>query len=203
MKTTATKITALAAGLLLTAQTANAALLDFTDMSVPDESTVISSLANFMWSDDIASGGHLYLQNYIDPYTATATITFAATQDVNSIDMHGHAYSTTINYLSDWDSEYVTISAYNFDISTPLWAQQYDLTAYNDLAMADWLHIDIGVKNVDYLTFTASKKSLPSLDNLDVTPSAVPLPGAVWLLGSGVMGMVALRRKKSATPSIG
>lgn len=201
MKRTATKLAALAAGLLLSAQTANAALLDFTDMSVPDESTVISSLANFMWSDDNASGGHLYLQN---PYASlTATVTFAATQDVNSVDMHGHAYSTTINYLSAWNSQYVTISAYNFDTSTPLWAQQYDLTAYNDLAMADWLHIDIGVKNVDYLTFTASKLSLPSIDNLDVTPSAVPLPGAVWLLGSGAMGLIALRRKKSATPSIG
>ena len=201
MKTTATRITVLAVGLLLTAQTANAALLDFTDMSVPEESTVINSLTNFEWRDDIASGGHLNLQN---PYASlTATVTFAATQDVNSVDMHGHAYSTTINYLSAWNSQYVTISAYNFDTSTPLWAQQYDLTAYNDLAMADWLHIEIGVKNVDYLTFEASKLSLPSLDNLDVTPSAVPLPGAVWLLGSGVMGMVALRRKKSASPSIG
>jgi hypothetical protein len=198
MKTTATKLAALAACLLLTAQTANAALLDFTDMSVPDESIVINSLVNFAQRDDIASGGHLYLAN---PYASlTATITFAATQDVNSLDMHGHAYSTTANYFSAWDSQYVTISAYNYDSGTPLWAQQYDLSAYNDLAMANWLHIDVGVQNVDYLTFTASKLSLPSLDNLDVTPSAVPLPGAVWLLGSGIIGVAAARRRKKSAP---
>jgi hypothetical protein len=37
------------------------------------------------------------------------------------------------------------------------------------------------------------------LDNviLDVTPSSsVPIPGAIWLLGSGVLGLIGIRRKK-------
>ena len=53
--------------------------------------------------------------------------------------------------------------------------------------------------------YTAFKVDGVSIDNLityeaaTINPStaAVPIPGAVWLLGSGLAGMVAMRRKKN------
>ena len=43
----------------------------------------------------------------------------------------------------------------------------------------------------EYLHFGAGVKTKAS------ATSAVPLPGAVWLLGSGLLGMIAIRRKSA------
>ena len=47
------------------------------------------------------------------------------------------------------------------------------------------------------LTFTSMETDAygPALDNVNVAP--VPIPGAVWLLGSGFFGLVIIRRKRS------
>jgi hypothetical protein len=47
----------------------------------------------------------------------------------------------------------------------------------------------IAFANVDKLNFTSNGYYL--LDNF----TAVPLPPAVWLLGSGLIGLVAVRRR--------
>lgn len=36
------------------------------------------------------------------------------------------------------------------------------------------------------------------VDNFTVTPSAVPVPAAIWLLGSGLIGLVGIARRKKA-----
>ncbi len=197
-----------AVSLFFSVQTASASILDFSDLYTPDETIVLdiaslndirdnpnySNAYNLEWQYEPVSGGHLYLAS---PYTSLeATLLFAAPQVVFGLDLHGHYKTPDPNYLTDWDSEDLTIRAYSSAGSTLLWENTYDLSTYNDLAMSNWLHVDMGgVSNVDYLTFTASKLSLPSIDNLNVEP--VPIPGAVWLLGSGLVGMVALRRKSN------
>jgi hypothetical protein len=39
--------------------------------------------------------------------------------------------------------------------------------------------------------------TLDSAGNLTITNSPVPVPGALWLLGSGLLGLVGLRRKNA------
>jgi len=47
--------------------------------------------------------------------------------------------------------------------------------------------------NID-LGFTSTNGATISIDNFG-TPSAVPIPAAVWLLGSGLVGLVGLKKK--------
>ena len=37
---------------------------------------------------------------------------------------------------------------------------------------------------------------------LEITPSAVPVPAAVWLFGSGLLGMVGIARRKGSTAAV-
>jgi len=37
-----------------------------------------------------------------------------------------------------------------------------------------------------------------AFDNFSITASTVPIPAAVWLFGSGLLGMIGVARKKVA-----
>jgi len=45
--------------------------------------------------------------------------------------------------------------------------------------------LSMGFRNVPNFFF---------LDDVDVSP--VPIPGAVWLLGSGIVGLIGLKRRR-------
>jgi hypothetical protein len=51
---------------------------------------------------------------------------------------------------------------------------------------------------------TPSAPSVPSVPSLPATPapSAVPVPGAVWLFGSGVIGLFGIRKKRLIASSL-
>ena len=67
-----------------------------------------------------------------------------------------------------------------------------DDTTWEDLVF-DWEPID------ELRIIVTDSEGFSSLlfDNLDV--SVVPIPGAVWLLGSGLVGVIGLRRKRPKT----
>lgn len=57
------------------------------------------------------------------------------------------------------------------------------------------LAVNQTVKNIVFGVERNQNKSEFSVAGLDVSP--VPIPGAVWLLGSGILGLAGLRRKLS------
>jgi len=45
-------------------------------------------------------------------------------------------------------------------------------------------------------TFTSAESGTPAYLEFTYTPSPVPLPGALWLLGSGLLGLATIRRRQ-------
>jgi hypothetical protein len=57
----------------------------------------------------------------------------------------------------------------------------------------------IKLKNVDNVDlFETEQFRMGDLSAMGAQVSAVPIPGAVWLLGSGLVGLVGLKRRKKA-----
>ena len=75
-----------------------------------------------------------------------------------------------------------------------------DVIQYSD--WGNWLTVDVNTADISKLVFYGSDNYggvfFPSIDNMVINESAaVPIPGAVWLLGSGLLGLAGLRRQVS------
>lgn len=93
----------------------------------------------------------------------------------------GNNFIATSAVTSDWitlfnDSQFVIALTDNVD-----W---YELTFWFELAAGSNIY-DIDFSNGSVLT-------------IDVTPTVVPVPAAVWLFGSGLIGLAGLARRKKA-----
>ncbi len=67
---------------------------------------------------------------------------------------------------------------------------------YSDIPIQTYT---IAAQGIKYINFTGDNyyfygSTIPWMDNLTFTTSTVPLPGAIWLLGSGLLGLAGLRR---------
>jgi hypothetical protein len=54
-----------------------------------------------------------------------------------------------------------------------------------------------GPDHWDYWTFVFNRNALGA-DTITLTASHVPVPAAMWLLGSGLIGLVVIRRRRAA-----
>lgn len=74
-------------------------------------------------------------------------------------------------------------------------------TSLTTQAIQQQLHVDQGLQAKTFAgiisTWTLNSDGSLSYNGTDVSPSAVPLPAAAWLFGSGLLGLVGVSRRKA------
>jgi hypothetical protein len=187
--------------LFSTAGMASAATLDFT--SAPPYTGITlakdpnNGQQNMQWSD--VGGGHLYCNNsWYDSIISFTTPTF-----VSKFEMCG------VRWEKDDPGAFGPMTIAAFDVHDgQVWSTVVDLTPkppdyipYTDWGV--WLTVDVNTAGVSKLIFfgpnpgdSTGNNFYPSIDNLVInTDARVPIPASIWLLTSGLLGLMGLRRK--------
>jgi len=174
-----------------TAGMASADTLYFTSPPPYSDSPLILG-QNMQWSGD--GGGQLYCSVSV----GENIISFTTPTNVNNFQMNAMPYETAaLDPYSGYTFGSMDIKA--FDAANgQVWSTTVNLADYTD--WASWLPVDVSTDAVSKIIFYGPDNYgftfFPSIDNLVINEAAAaPIPAAVWLLGSGLLGLVGLRRK--------
>jgi hypothetical protein len=92
-----------------------------------------------------------------------------------------------------------TVTVTGYALENGLIAQVDQTTLPTNPMMPTYWNFDWSNLNAVTFSYTAGQNSIGdtlAIDNIDPSPSATPLPGAAWLMGSAlVLGFLAMRRK--------
>jgi hypothetical protein len=144
---------------------------------------------------DLGSGwdGQIDVQLTTSNYGGLTTLGFALTTDANDT-----LYNDPTPFLSLSDPTTNVTQFFNDNVNGwefYSWGSNYitaggtsNLTSHFALLMFD--------PNEHYYAFVAGGSALPTTVDLDLQVSAVPVPAAVWLFGSGLLGLVGFNRRK-------
>lgn len=90
--------------------------------------------------------------------------------------------------LSGFDDMYlnITTSAEGYILIS------YNITGDDDILMTSYLEF----YDIDRVSFTPYNTILTGIDNIEYDINTVPVPGALYLLSSGIIGLLVFNRKK-------
>lgn len=172
-----------------------ASLLNFDDLLVDDDQThSLEKYSNDGFVLSNSSGEFIYYgknmysfyeKGALLPYW-TPSITKVAKESgalftLNSIDLKIHSSSGAVNLLA-WDAD----------------GERVGLVTHSQNVSDGWQTITFGdeFKHIAYMTISQDGTHW-YLDNLNLDATTVPIPGAVWLFGFGLMGLAGIPRGKS------
>jgi hypothetical protein len=193
--------------------TANAAFVGFDDFTPADHGSPLpSDYENLTWiffDQPNVTPWQIMYQDYLDTFPAADSGEYYIKGTMDSGD---EANRTKINFSSTVGPVAVNSISFRQKADNGAWASDLILQAnlsdgsvlqetiyFNTTGWASFDNLFGGRSDIDALVFIneGGTDSQFFIDSLDYTP-AVPIPGAVWLLGSGIVGLAGTRihRKK-------
>jgi hypothetical protein len=182
-----------------TAGMASALTLGFDSPPSTPPYPEIAAITNLNWDSIGFYEGHLWCTNP----TMDNTISFTNSTYVNNFQMTG--VQTELLWEQDCKFGPMNIAAFNAT-DVQLWTTTVEFDE-NHRMVADpdaWLTVTVNTADVSKIIFYASNNPYdpdgyffyPSIDNLVINEAAgVPISASVWLLASGLLALVGLRRK--------
>jgi hypothetical protein len=169
---------------------------------------------DFIVAENLSISGSFSGWGDLSGYTnLTATLSFIWHDDDNLNYANGNIYSDSKNsdtsdriILGSTYPPYPDLATVSLDGTTVFSNVEVGASDYTtDPSTYVYTLTDLSMLNDDELAFTVSAmKDGPArtdfvLDSIHLSiesPSAVPVPAAVWLLGSGLLGLMGIRRKR-------
>lgn len=170
--------------------------------------TVSQAIAAPTWSIDDSSGDSLYPGDaYLDILNISGEndkIYMTLNGDVTT----GNSFSTyQVNFTDTYDvnklfaigtdTPDLSFLAFKFMNNTPYFTGSIDGTSGSLSSGGNVITWDLHGKTPSGVNWVAGLTTLNNVGIVDrVGPAAAtPIPGAIWLLGSGIMGLVGLKRR--------
>lgn len=173
-------------------------------LNVDNTHTTYISTDNSIAGNQIATG---------NDWTITDTFSDISLVQGQDYFLHTHAFDLddSAGFLGDFSlagSDHVfvngatgiTTNDIDWLVSTSGWGSYVTATSFGQNGVSPWGTI-VGVDNNATWIWSADNENdnetYFSLAIVSTTPSAVPVPAAVWLFGSGLIGLIGMRKNKS------
>lgn len=171
----------------------NISLSGYTEDGLKISSPGVSDVGVYAYSLDGSATGPMdkYFYN-ANGTTQYATITASDGVDIFGLEFHlGHTYISIPGAGVVWET-------YRNNVLTGagvFTATRGDVIGWSDAAGFDELRV--GAADPAYTSF--GQLSVLVIDDLNVQVSAVPLPAAAWLFGTGLLGLLGVARQRRHT----
>jgi hypothetical protein len=185
------KFQALACLLMLATFTSQASVIAFDGITTLGNGVIPAGYEGFDWV------GYDPLSQVVGGNVGVSTGNNATVSGAYAISSLGFQLSRTDNGLFDATDLY---AAYGDFVVSDIVISGFtggSLTHQTTSASFSWTAtlVNIGFTGIDLLRIESSSIDVFSVDNLSV--SAVPLPAAAWLFGSGLLSFAGIARRKS------
>ena len=180
-------------------------ILDFEGISSQNTAPLPNDYQGFDWSggdwelinDNLFTGpfGNSYDSpngsSSVDSSSGLSSVTFTHTDDFNFLSFDASSFAINDTFSPTFSSTSLTVEGYNNGTLV-------DSLLFN-LSATSFTNFAVNLSGVDEIRFLSDSSGLFWVaDNFEVdvlSASPVPVPATVWLLGSGLIGLVGLRKK--------